>query len=380
MIQDPLTVFLVLVAVVFVAIRLEEKVKVARMLGSVLLAIMLAAILANTGVLPQSSTTYDMLGGLGANLGIALILLGVNLRTVLSAGPKMLAAFGLGAVGTVMGAILGSLMLHNQLGDETWKLAGQYTGTYIGGGVNMVAVGRGLETSSDVFSAAIAADNVTTAVWMVVCFGLPGIIGNWYAGSTGSANVGITDREEAHSFTNSVTAVPIKDVAALVFLAVGAVWFSSVISDWVPYVPQVLWLTTIVLILAQLGPVRSLSGGPMWGNYILQVFLASIGAQSIISEIVRVGPAILYFTLIVVGVHGLLTFGVGRLAKLDLPTLVVASQANIGGPASAMALATARGYGDKLLPGIAIGILGYAVGNYAGFGVARVVHAWLAGG
>ena len=112
----------------------------------------------------------------------------------------------------------------------------------------------------------------------------------------------------------------------------------------------------------------------------LTVFLASIGAQSIISEIVRVGPAILYFTLIIVGVHGLLTFGVGRLARLHLPTLVVASQANIGGPASAMALATARGYGDKLLPGIAIGILGYAVGNYAGFGVAGVVHAWLTGG
>ena len=369
-----------LVAVVFVAIRLEEKVKVARMLGSVLLAIMIAAILANTGVLPQSSPTYNLLGGLGVNFGIALILLGVNLRTVVSAGPKMLAAFGLGAVGTVAGAILGALILHNQLGAETWKLAGQYTGTYIGGGVNMVSVGRGLGTSSDVFSAAIAADNVTTAVWMIVCFGLPGVLGGWYGDSAGRADVAITDREGAHSFTSSVTAVPIKDVAALVLLAVGAVWISSVISDWVPYIPQVLWLTTIVLILAQLAPVRALAGGPMWGNYILQVFLASIGAQSIISEIVRVGPAILYFTLIVVGVHGLLTFGVGRLVRLDLPTLVVASQANIGGPASAMALATARGYGDKLLPGIAIGVLGYAVGNYAGFGVARVVHAWLAGG
>ena len=86
-----------------------------------------------------------------------------------------------------------------------------------------------------------------------------------------------------------------------------------------------------------------------------------------------------YFTLIVVGVHGLLLFGAGRMVGLDVPTLAIASQANAGGPASAMALATARGYGDRLLPGIAMGLLGYAVGNYAGFAVPGLARIWLGG-
>ena len=63
--------------------------------------------------------------------------------------------------------------------------------------------------------------------------------------------------------------------------------------------------------------------------------------------------------------------------KLDLGTLAIASQANVGGAASAMAMASARGYGDRLLPGVAVGLLGYAVGNYLGFGVATIMRSIL---
>ena len=55
----------------------------------------------------------------------------------------------------------------------------------------------------------------------------------------------------------------------------------------------------------------------------------------------------------------------------------MASQANVGGPASAVALAGARGYTDRVLPGVAVGLLGYAVGNYSGFLVANLVRSWL---
>ena len=71
--------------------------------------------------------------GTGVNVGIALILLNVDVRSVLSAGPRMLAAFGIGAVGTAVGALVGVLTLSSLVGAETWKLAGQFTGTYTGG-------------------------------------------------------------------------------------------------------------------------------------------------------------------------------------------------------------------------------------------------------
>jgi uncharacterized membrane protein len=44
-----------------------------------------------------------------------------------------------------------------------------------------------------------------------------------------------------------------------------------------------------------------------------------------------------------------------------------------------MAMATARGYGERLLPGVAVGLLGYAVGNYVGLLVAGLVRGILGG-
>ena len=76
----------------------------------------------------------------------------------------------------------------------------------------------------------------------------------------------------------------------------------------------------------------------------------------------------------VIGTHGLFVYGLGRLFKLDLGTLSVASQAAVGGPSTAMAVAVGREWPGLVLPGIIVGLVGYALGTYLGFGVANIVH------
>ena len=117
----------------------------------------------------------------------------------------------------------------------------------------------------------------------------------------------------------------------------------------------------------------------MVGNYLVLMFLAANGAQSVVANIVKVGPAVFYFAALTVTIHGIVIFGLGRLLKIDFGTLAVASQSNVGGAASGMAMASARGYTDRILPGVAVGLLGYAVGNYIGFAVATLLRGWLAG-
>lgn len=169
------------------------------------------------------------------------------------------------------------------------------------------------------------------------------------------------------------------DIAALVTLGIGTVWAAERIGEMVPVLPEVLWLTTLAILLAQVPTVRRLAGSAVIGNYLILLFLASNGARSVIANIFEVGPGVFYFAATVVAIHGLVIFGLGRLAGLDLSTLAVASQAGIGGPASAMALASARGYASKLLPGVAVGLLGYALGNYAGYFIAQIMRGVLGG-
>ncbi|MEE8586303.1 MAG: DUF819 family protein [Acidobacteriota bacterium] len=384
MVSSPLAVLLVLAAVVYLAVRLAEHVALFRSLGAALVAILLAMLLSNLRFLPEESPAYDFLVGPALSFGIALILLSVDYRSIVQAGPRMLAAFGIGALGTAVGATVSGLALHSLVGPETWKLAGQYTGTYTGGGMNFAALGRAFGTSSDLFSAAIAADVAVTALWMAACLAVPVLLGRPGPSAEERAETEAPGEGRPQTLERALhesgRPVELKDTAALAVIGLGSVWAAGHLGALVPQIPEILWLTTLVLLLAQIPAVQALAGGALWGNYLLLLFLASNGARSVIANIFAVGPAVFYFAVATVAVHGVILFGLGRLLRIDMATLAVASQANVGGAASAMALAGARGYVDRLLPGVAVGLLGYAVGNYSGFMVAALVRQVLGQG
>lgn len=386
MITQPTAIFALLAGAVALAIVLEERTKVFRALGSALVGILLGMLLSNTGIIPGSSPVYDFLGGPAVSAGIILILLTVDIRSVAQAGPRMLGAFVLGGIGSAIGASIAALLLADAIGPETWKLAGQYTATYTGGGVNFAAVGAALETSGELFAAGIAADVTMTAIWMATCLAVPVLFASIdrreVATSTGSAEDGAEDAEKRPAslhemLYSSVGAIGLFDLAMLALIVLGTLWISDALGAVLAPIPSVLFLTTISLILAQLPAVRALKGAGVIGNYLVLIFLASNGAMSVLANIVVIGPPIVYFALATVMVHGVVIFGVGRLVGLDLKTLAVASQANVGGPASAMALAAARGYSDRLLPGVAVGLVGYAAGNYLGLLVAAIMRGVL---
>lgn len=427
MITNPTAVFFMLAAAVAVAIVLEIRTTVFRALGSALVGILLGMVLSNTGIIPGESPAYDFLGGPAVSAGIILILLTVDVRSVAKAGPTMLAAFVVGAVGSAAGASLSALLLADSIGPETWKLAGQYTATYTGGGVNFAAVGAALDTSGELFAAGIAADVTMTAIWMAICLTVPVVfaarngpkqedphleVAADYATQSGVGERAADEGEPAgverervgraasaggragdegalaadddapglhRMLYSSVGSIELHDLAFMTAIVLGTLWASDWLAVVFAPIPSVLFLTTIALILAQLPAVASLTGTGVIGNYLVLIFLASNGAMSVLANIVAIGPPIVYFAAITVGVHGLVIFGLGPLVGLDLKTLAVASQANVGGPASAIALATARGYTDRLLPGVAVGLLGYAAGNYAGLAVAAVMRGVIGG-
>jgi uncharacterized membrane protein len=381
MISDPIAITGLLAAVVWVSVRLEERFELVRSLSSALVAILFAMALSNIGLIPGNSPAYDFLFGPGVMAGIALIMLSVDLRSVIRAGPTMLAAFGIGAGGSVLGATIAAVAFAGLVGPETWKLGGQYTGTYIGGGMNFAALAQAFNTSPDLFTAATASDVIVTALWMMACLAVPVLLRRpRVKGEKTSAESTPTEGAEVvtleRALHNSIRPVPMRDAAALIAITLASLWLSGLLADLVP-LPQVLWLTTIALIAAQFPGVKALAGSGLWGNYLMLLFLASNGARSVIHDIFLVGPPVFYFAATTVAIHGLVIFGLGMLFRVDLGTLAVASQANVGGPASAMAMASARGYTDRVLPGVAVGLLGYAGGTYVGYVVGIVLRGWL---
>jgi len=371
-IEDPLLLTAIVVGAAALAFTLEFRVPLLSKVGASLLAILIGALLSNFGVVAPSSPVYDAVGGPVTSLAIAWLLLAVNLRDLKRAGARMLAAFGLAAAGTALGAFAGALLFAGTFGPETWKLAGTLTGTYSGGSVNFVAVGRGVGLPEGLFAGAVAADNLTTGLWLGFTLLFPLLVGRFYPTPVPAPAEG--EGERAHPFYDEI---PLSSLTLAGVLALGLVLVvaSEWVGRWVPAIPPVLWLTTFALVLGHVGPTSRLPGSLQLGNLALHFFFVVIGIHARVVEIVAVGIEVFWYTLLVVGVNGLVVFGVGRLLRFDVGTLAVASQASVGGPSSAIAVAVGREWRGLILPGIIVGLVGYALGNYAGFAVAAGVRA-----
>ena len=76
-------------------------------------------------------------------------------------------------------------------------------------------------------------------------------------------------------------------------------------------------------------------------------------------------PVLVYAALIVL-LQGLALLLLRRWRGWGLAETLVASQASIGGPSTALALAAAIGRAELALPAVAIGLLGYLLGTYLG--------------
>ncbi len=69
MITEPVAIFVVLAAIVFVALRLEARFRLCRSLGAGLVSLLLGMLLSNTGILAGESTTYQLLSSTGVTWG-----------------------------------------------------------------------------------------------------------------------------------------------------------------------------------------------------------------------------------------------------------------------------------------------------------------------
>ena len=351
-----------------------------RHLGTALLVIVVTAIVANVGLIPTYSDEIPVYRGtfaFVAPLAIFWLLLGVRLKDVVSAGRPMLLLFGLGAIGTSTGVLLGMSLVNGPevFGDMHHALGGMFVGTYTGGSVNFNAIALEYDVVKDgaLYAGAAAVDSLMTTVWMAVNLVVPRILARRWPGAretetleTPEVDLGIGDDTESLH--------PI-DLGWLVALGGLSVALSNSLAAWMREawgiaLPSILILTTLALILAQLPVVARLRGTRTLGMYAVYLFLAVIGALCDVEALRSIGSLglwIFLFVCVVLAVHGAIVYGAAALGKIDPVTASVASQANVGGGTSALALARSLGRSDLVLPAILVGALGNAVGTYLGF-------------
>ena len=352
-------------------------------IGTGLMVIILTAIVANLGIIPASTPAtplYDGIFAYVAPLSIFLMLLNINLNSLKKAGKPMLIMFLIGSVATVIGTLVAMWATNGktQIGESYYALAGMYTGTYIGGSINFNAVALHYNVSQQgtLFSAATVADNIITAVWVIATLALPQLLNKVYPRKK-VMDISDENKAETNNYASDSESVRPFDLAFLLSISFFGIRISAWLSSQIPQIPSILWLTTIALILAQFPVVNRLKGHKLMGLLGVYLFLAVIGAYCDVPALMKDGKLaviLMAFVSILVGVHGLIIYGLGALLKQDWDIVSIASQANVGGSASAMALSRSLNRNDLTLPGILVGALGNATGTYWGILVAEFIR------
>ena len=353
------------------------KTKLGKQFGAALLVILFTAVIANLKLIPSASDSiglYDVIFQYIAPISIFYLLLNVNLNSIKKAGLPMISLFVIGSLATTLGIFISWVILspENILGEDAKIIAGMLTGTYTGGSVNFnaIAIEYGFQKKGVLYAGTIAVDNVVTAIWILVTLILPMFLSKiWKSkiehNKISNEQVKISDK-----------GIDLISLAWLTFLGIMSFYLSEILVRYFPRIPSILILSTFGIGLAQTKFISNLKGGHDLGLYLVYLFLAVIGAYCEIGAVYQlkeIGFTLLLFTTLAVSFHGILTIIIGGLVYRDWQMIAIVSQANVGGGASAIALAETFNRKELILPAILVGTLGNALGTYLGFFVVYVL-------
>ena len=264
------------------------------------------------------------------------------------------------------------------------------TGSYIGGTVNFAAMASAFEVPGDTTSAAVVADNLLMTLYFFVLIMIPTLkffktkLTHPHIDEINARGVDEAAKTQAAAFW-AKKPISLCDIAINFAISVIVVWVSTEIAGFISaafpsgngiitdligglFGNKYLILTTITMIIATIfsKPLEGLSGSQELGTYLIYLFFFAIGAPASIKAIFLNAPLLLVFCAIMVIVNMLFCFVFGKLLKFDLEDCILASNACIGGPTTAAAMAISQGWIKLVGPIMLVGTLGYVVGTYFG--------------
>jgi uncharacterized membrane protein len=369
--ENNLAVAAVLFCIVLAGL-MAERTDLGRKISAPLIALGGGMLLSNLRFLPFESPSYGFVVSFLVPIAIPLLLLNANLRRIFRETGPTLIAFLAGAVGTVLGAIVGFHLI--DLGPETHKVVSVLAATFVGGSFNFVAVSQALSIDDATLLASAATAQGVAAIFylgfLIMVPEVPGLRRLYRS----KREVAVVDDDIVVSTGNieeNTDAAPMDISASIAFsLVVCAVSFGTANLLGVPQL-GILFITTITVASASLAPkfMSRLAGGERIGLLFVYVFIAAVGAQSNIWQLAGTTMVLVGFLGALLLVHVVVVFVVGRLFGLTLPEVITGSNACALGAYTAAAIAAGKRWDSLVTPGILSGILGYIIANFIGMGL-----------
>lgn len=352
-----------------------KKWKFFRFLGPVVVCYLFGIIAVNAGVPFVDAKLNQQIMEAAVPLAIILLLLSSDF----SVWKRVAGAAGLSyffVLLSVTASACAGYFLFNERLSEAAVMAGMLTGVYTGGTPNMAAVGTAVNASPELFGLL----NMYDVVWgglyllfiMTMARPLYQLILPVKMVKTAESDLLKDPSEQQVSISGILVSILISVFILGAGIGLSMAIFGSMNGGFI-----IAFITVLAVLASFIPRVKNLKGSFAAGDFFLLVFGTSMGLMSDFShfksEGLEIGVYMGFVLLLSMALHLFLS----ALFKIDRDTVIITSAAGVMSPPFVPAIARSIKNPQVIVPGMAAGILGNAVGNILGIAVTRLLDGSL---
>ena len=364
-------------------------------IGPILILYFLGAIIANLGIFPITGTPEgDSLLKFQNNFSTVLVPMAIPMMLLSFTYRKgetkdQLTAMITGLLAVIIAVVAGYPIFAKHIPDAP-KIAGMYTACLTGGTVNMAAVSKMLGVDGQQYALLNTYDMMVSFTYLVfiMAFGI-----RWARKllPVKTLDVGSNDADEVRAqierdrqknpyagIWSKEGLIEILKLLGVTLVVVGlsagvAVGLSKLIPGtfmmWF-----ILSATTFSIAASFIKPIRRIKYSYEVGMYLIYIFSIVVASMANVRAMDFSGALFIVGFLLFMEVVSLtLQLLSARLFKVDADTAVIASVTYINSPPFVPMIAASMNNKRVLAPGLAIGVIGYAVGNYLGVLICNIL-------
>ncbi len=348
-------------------------------LSPVVCCYVLGVFLGNLPFLNLNSSLANEFAEISVPLAIPLLLLSTDLIKWSRLARKTVLSFVFILLSVMLVSFVTSFFFKDIIADH-WKVAGMLVGVYTGGTPNMTAIGKSLEVTNEVFLLMNGADLILGGLYLLFILS----IGHRLMGKVlipFKKGKGESDEYELDEEFLKLNLLPkIKRIFLFLGIALLALGISAglaflFLGSLHPAV-IILGITTIGIGISFKKSIRELKGSYEVGEFLLLIFCVAVGSMANIQNLANSSMDYLLFAGIVMIGSIILHLILCIIFKIDKDTAIITSVAGVFGPPFVAPMAEALGNREIIISGLTSGLVGYALGNYLGIGLAYLVQSF----
>ena len=355
-------------------------------IGIVVFCYGIGLVMGNIQIIPESiSATQGDVMGVTILLGIPLVLFSENVVKWAKMAKTTFISLLLGVVSVVVLVLIGYFIFRNTI-PEIWKISGMMIGVYTGGTPNLAAIARALAVDEELYILTHSAELVIGA--LILLFLITGakplfgtILRPYKEGGKSKAHpkLNVADFESYEGFfkRKNFTGILKAFGVALAIFGIGygtTFLFNGDAKD----TAAVLTVTTLGIGASLIPAVNRIKSSFQLGMYFIYVFCIIVASKADLLALFNVdninlmGNLLLYIALVIVGsliLHALLSW----IFRINVDDYIITSTALSNSPPFVPVVAAAIRNKEVVIPGMIIGVIGYAIGNYLGVAIAYLL-------